>query len=306
MILIVLLYTLFGSSFVLGKMLLTYTTPLFLTGIRMTIGGSLLLAYLFFYSHEHFKFKRKHLFWYIQMILFGIYITYILRFWALNYMEAAKTNFMYNLSPFMSAFFSYLFFNERLTIKKWLGLGIGLMGMLPILMTTSFKEQAVGELFFLSWPEIAVIISVATHTYSWIVMRKLVKHKSYSPMMVNGISMTCGGLLALLTSYAVYDGGPLLDTAHIGEFGLLLTLIIIISNIICNNLYGWLLKRYTATFLAFSGFLSPLSTALFGWLLLGERVTWHFYLSCIIVFIGLYIFYQEELQESAATLSGSV
>lgn len=306
MMLIVLLYTLFGSSFVLGKMLLAYTTPLFLTGIRMSIGGSLLLAYLFFYAHEHLVFKRKHLFWYIQMILFGIYITYILRFWALNYMQAAKTNFMYNLSPFMSAFFSYLFFNERLSMKKWLGLGVGLIGMLPILMTTSFKEQAVGELLFLSWPEIAVIISVATHTYSWIVMRKLVKHKSYSPMMINGISMTFGGLLALMTSYATYDGGPLIDTAHTWKFCVLLALIIVISNIICNNLYGWLLKRYTATFLAFSGFLSPLSTALFGWLLLGEKVTWHFYLSCIIVFIGLYIFYQEELQESAATLSGSV
>lgn len=306
MILIVILYTLFGSSFVLGKMLLSYTTPLFLTGIRMSIGGLLLLSYLFFYAHEHFVFKRKHLFWYIQMILFGIYITYILRFWALNYMQAAKTNFMYNLSPFMSALFSYLFFNERLTAKKWFGLGIGLLGMLPILMTTSFNEQAIGEILFLSWPEIAVIISVATHTYSWIIMRKLVKQKSYSPMMVNGISMTCGGILALLTSYITYDGGPLIDTTHVWEFSVLLVLIIIISNIICNNLYGWLLKRYTATFLAFSGFLSPLSTAVFGWLLLGEKVTWHFYISCIIVFIGLYIFYQEELQESAATLSGSV
>lgn len=297
MILIVLLYTLFGSSFVLGKMLLNYTTPFFLIGLRMSVGGILLLSYLFFYAHEHFVFKRKHLSWYIQMTLFGVYITYTLRFWALNYMSAAKTNFIYNLSPFMSAFFSYLVFNETLSKKKWFGLAIGMLGMLPILTTSSFSEKAFGEFWFLSLPELAAIVSVATHTYSWIIMRKMVKEKSYSPMMINGVSMTCAGLLALLTACSTQNC-QMVAPEHIVTFSILLGLIIIISNIICYNLYGWLLKQYTATFMAFSGFLSPLSTAFFGWLLLGETITWHFYASCLVVFIGLYLFYQEELQEN--------
>jgi drug/metabolite transporter (DMT)-like permease len=288
----------------MGKMLLASTTPFFLNGIRMTIGGLILLTYLFFYAHEHFVFKRKHLNWYLQMIFFGVYITYSLRFWGLNYMQAAKTNFIYNISPFMAAIFSYLFFNERLTGRKWLGLIIGLIGMLPILTTSSFNEKSIGEVTFLSWPEIAVIISVITHTYSWIIMRKLVKEKNYSPMMINGLSMTCGGILALITSYFV-DGTMAIHTDSPARFFAILACIILVSNIICCNLYGHLLKRYTATFLSFSGFLSPLSTALYGWLLLGEKVTWHFYISSIVVFIGLYIFYQEELQETTPDYSNS-
>ncbi|MEX0848885.1 MAG: DMT family transporter [Candidatus Dependentiae bacterium] len=305
MLLIIVLYALFGSSFVLGKLLLSYTTPLFLTGARMTIGGLILLSYLFFYAHEHFKFKRKHIYWYVQMIFFGIYITYSLRFWALNYMPAAKTNFIYNLSPFLSALFSYIVFSEKLSMKKWLGLAVGLVGLLPVLLSTSNLEQQVGEMSFLSWPELAVILSVATHTYSWIIMRKLVKEKSYSPMMINGLSMTCGGILALITSLFV-DGFAPIASGSIGYFFGILGMIILLSNIICYNLYGWLLKRYTATFLSFSGFLSPIFTALYGWILLGEVVTWHFYASCIIVFIGLYLFYQEELQESTALHIGEV
>jgi drug/metabolite transporter (DMT)-like permease len=305
MILIIVLYALFGSSFVLGKLLLSYTTPLFLTGARMTIGGLILLSYLFFYAHEHFKFKRKHIYWYVQMIFFGIYITYSLRFWALNYMPAAKTNFIYNLSPFLSALFSYIVFSEKLSMKKWLGLAVGLVGLLPVLLSTSNLEQQVGEFSFLSWPELAVILSVATHTYSWIIMRKLVKEKSYSPMMVNGLSMTCGGILALITSLFI-DGFAPITPGHIGYFFGILGMIILLSNIICYNLYGWLLKRYTATFLSFSGFLSPIFTALYGWIILGEVVTWHFYISCIIVFVGLYLFYQEELQESTALHIGEV
>ena len=305
MILIIVLYALFGSSFVMGKMLLAYTTPFFLTGIRMTIGGLILLGYLFFYAHEDFVFKRKHLYWYAQMVFFGIYITYSLRFWALNYMPAAKTNFIYNLSPFMSALFSYIVFSEKLSLKKWIGLSVGLLGIIPVLLTSSFSEQSLGEISFLSWPEIAVILSVATHTYSWIIMRKMVKEKSYSPMMINGLSMTFGGLLALITSFFV-DGFAPIKEGHVLYFFGVLSLIILLSNIICYNLYGWLLKRYTATFLSFSGFLSPLFTALYGWVLLGEMVSWHFYVSCIVVFIGLYLFYQEELQETASHYSGEV
>jgi drug/metabolite transporter (DMT)-like permease len=71
--------------------------------------------------------------------------------------------------------------------------------------------------------------------------------------------------------------------------------IILISNIICHNIYGYLLKQYTATFIAFTGFLAPLFSALYGWAFLNERITWHFYASSFIVFIGLAIFYKEEL-----------
>ena len=300
MFLIFLLYALFGSSFVLGKMALSCTTPFFLTGVRMTIGGLILLSYLYIYAREQFKFDWKHLAWYAQMTFFGIYITYTLRFWALGYMSAAKTNFIYNLSPFISALFSYLVLQEKLSSKKFLGLFIGLLGIIPVLLSTSNSEQAIGEVGILSWPEIAVIISVATHTYSWIIMRKLVREHNYSPMMVNGICMTAGGTLGFATSLCLDGLMPIHKGCFAYFFGTL-TLVVIISNIICCNLYGWLLKKYSATFLSFAGFLSPLFTALYGWLLIGEIVTWHFYVSCIIVFIGLYLFYQEELQDIAGS-----
>jgi drug/metabolite transporter (DMT)-like permease len=72
-------------------------------------------------------------------------------------------------------------------------------------------------------------------------------------------------------------------------------LLIAISNLICYNLYGYLLKKYSVTFVSFAGFITPLFTALFGWWYLGEVVTWPFYVSAIIVFAGLCIFNQEEL-----------
>lgn len=289
---IILLYALFSSSFSMGKILLRYTSPIFLTGIRMFIAGLILLGYQYFYANKHFRFKKKHIWFYAQIVIFGIYITYILRFWALDYLTSSKTCFLYNMSPFLSSFYSYIFFHEKMTRKQWVGLCIGLLGLIPILLTTSPGEVSIGEISFLSLPEIAVLISVAMHSYSWIVMRKLVRDKSYSPMMVNGISMTAGGFLALITAF-IFEGW--FPVTNVKPFLGWLTLVILISNIICYNLYGYLLRKYTATFLSFAGFSAPLFAAFYGWIFLSEKVTWNFYISTVIVFIGLYLFYQDEL-----------
>ncbi len=292
MVLIIALYALFGASFPIMKVLVGQTTHAFLVGCRMTIAGMLLLSYQYFHPKEQFTFQKKHWFWYAQITFFGVYLTYMLRFWALNYMPASKMSFLFNLSPFMSSYYSYLFFKEKMTKKQWAGLMIGFLGLIPVLITTSSSELCLGEFAYISWPELAVILGVASHSYSWIVMRKLVKEKSYSPMMINGISMTCGGLMGLITSFAVENRPPIADPLYFWGF---LGLIILTSNIICHNLYGFLLRRYTATFISFAGFLGPIFTAIYGYLLLNETITWHYFVSGTIVFIGLWLFYQDEL-----------
>jgi len=294
MTLIILLYALFASSFPIGKILLGYTKPIFLTGSRMFIAGLILLAYQYFWPTASFRFKKKHWKLYAQIILFGICFNYILRFWALEYMPASKTSFFYNFSPLISSLYSYIIFGEKITKRQWTGLSIGFIGMIPLLMGTSPGEQKFGELFFISLPEIAVLCSVALHSYSWIIVRKLVREKSYSPMMVNGLCMTFGGLLALIIS-PFFEG--IAPVTNVSSFLGWLVLIILISNIICHNLYAHLLKQYTATFLSFAGFLSPIFASLYGWAFLEEKITWNLYVSGAIVLAGLYLFYKDEYEE---------
>lgn len=294
MILIVILYALWAASISSSKELLLYCTPIFMTGARMTIAGALLLAYQYFYAHHHFNFHKKDTYLYAQMIIFGILISYILRFWALEDISATKLMFIYNLAPFTTSLHSYFFLKEKMSSRKWWGMAIGCIGLIPMLLTSSNKEAATGEFYFISWQEFAVFISVITNSYSWIVMRKLVRDNGYSPMMVNGICMFIGGLLALLI--ALPTEGPVYVTSIV-PFMSWLIFIIIISNIICHNLYGHLLRDYSATFLSFAGFMGPLFAALYGRLFFGETVTWHLYVSTIIVFAGLYIFYKDELRE---------
>jgi len=71
-------------------------------------------------------------------------------------------------------------------------------------------------------------------------------------------------------------------------------LLVLIANIIGYNLYGYLLSRYSATFLSFAGFMTPLFAALLGWIFLSEPVSWHFFATMIFVVFGLYLFHERK------------
>ena len=165
--------------------------------------------------------------------------------------------------------------------------------MLPTLIAAAPTEDVAGGIGFISWPELSIIASVSSLAYGWIILRKLIKDKDYPPVLVNGLSMFAGGLLALITSALVESEACVVDSTRFFD---ILALIIIFSNVIGHNMYGWLLRFYTPTFLAFASFLTPIFAAFYAWLLIGETIAWHFYLSTSLVIVGLAIFYHGELK----------
>ena len=70
----------------------------------------------------------------------------------------------------------------------------------------------------------------------------------------------------------------------------------LISNVFCYNLYGFLLKKYTATLLSFVGLLSPIFASLSEWIILGQPPSPILLASTGIVLSGLWIVYQEEIK----------
>jgi drug/metabolite transporter (DMT)-like permease len=301
---VLLLYALFASVFTIAKTGLIYTQPFFLVGTRMLLAGIILLSHQFFIKKQTFSFDRKTWGRLLLLAVFNIYLTNVFEFWGLRYLTSFKTCFIYSLSPFLSALFCYFLFSEKLNSKKWMGLSVGFLGFMPILLSQTSSEEQTGQLFFFSWAELSVMMAAICSVYGWIVLKQLVNEHQLSPLMANGVSMSIGGALALGHSLAVEDWQPF-PVTNFTIFFECTILLILISNLICYNLYGSLLKRYSTTFMSFAGFTTPLFTALFGWLLLGEVVTWPFYLSFAIVFIGLMLFDQEELKQSyqLATLS---
>lgn len=295
LLLVFLCFFIWSTSFTLGKTTLDVSSPIFLTGFRMIMAGVILLGFLFFVKRDEFKITKRQILPLLLLSLMAVYLTNALEFWSLQYLTAGKTCFLYSLSPFVAALLSYLQFKEKMTKRKWLGLMIGFVGFLPVLMYTSGGEGLLGGMLFLSWAEIAMIGAVITSVYGWILLRKLGKDEGMSPLMANGASMLLGGLFAMVHSFFLEEWNPVPVTAW-GGFLQGVFLMILVSNLICYNLYGWLLKRFTATFLSFAGLTTPIFAAFFGWVALGESVAWSFFLSMGIISLGLWLVYGEELR----------
>jgi drug/metabolite transporter (DMT)-like permease len=300
MILVFILFALFASVFTVGKTALEFSQPFFLVGIRMFIAGILLLAYEYFKNPQNIRFRKQDFWAIFKLAVFNIYLTNTFEFWGLQYLSSFKTCFIYSFSPFISALISYFVFSETMTRRKWIGLSIGCIGFLPILFSNEGGENVTGKVFFFSLPEIAVMLACVSSVYGWILLKDIVRNRQYSPLFVNGISMLIGGVIALIHSSITetWNPVPVTDFLIFAECGITL---IVISNFICYNLYGYLLKKYSATFLSFAGFTTPMFTAIFGWIFLSETISIEFYLSVSIVFTGLYLFNQEELKLSTAS-----
>src|SRR5690606_11256957 len=134
-------------------------------------------------------------------------------FWALGYVTSAKACLLYNLSPFITALFSFFLFAEQLRFRQISGLIVGFLGFIPILIAQTPLEQITWHIGFLSWPEIALIFSVTSSAYGWMIMKKRVA-RGYSFIFINGIGMAGGGVLALGLS-CIIEGFPALKQAPV-------------------------------------------------------------------------------------------
>lgn len=293
MYLVFVLYALFASVFTISKTGLEYAQPLFFVGSRMALAGLFLLGYQLCFHRSQCRIHKKNWKQFLGLALFNIYLTNVLEFWGLQYLTSFKTCFIYSLSPFLSALLSFLIFSETLSAKKWMGLLVGVVGMMPVLLTQTTAEERAGQFLLFSWAELAVMGAAFCSVLGWIFLKQLVQKEGYSPVLANGVSMLLGGILSLGHSFAMENWNPVPVRASLPFIECAL-LLILISNLICYNLYGYLLKHYSATFISLAGLSTPFFTAILGWIFLGEHVTWPFALSMLLLSGGLFLFHQEE------------
>lgn len=293
------LFALWSLSFPMGKNILEHISPILFTAIRMTLAGSLLT--LFFVSKKNIYNTSKKQWIAIALLgFFSVYLTNIFEFWSLSHLSSTKTCFLYSLSPFLTAFLSYIHFKEKITPKKCLGLLLGIIGVMPAFFVKTGTEVGFSTFIGFTLPEISMLLAVFFSVYGWIILRLLVKKDQVSPPFANGVSMIVGGLMALVTAFFL-EKDNLLTFSTNSQVPMTaihsLIGVTLLSNIICYNFYGYLLKKCTATFLSFFGLLSPLFASLHGYFFYGEAINWTLLIFMPLILLGSWIFYKEEVRK---------
>ena len=296
MFLLIVMYALLASTFSIAWSVMQYAQPFFTIGVRMVLAGIMLLGYQFVFRRSRFSIAWRDRWLFVQATFFHIFFAFVTEFHALKTVSGAKTALMYNLSPFIAAIFSYVMFREQLSRRQWMGLVIGFLGFIPLLYSQAPTETSLVNAFFISRAEGELLISVVSAVYGWLVVKKLVTRLGYAPVMVNGVAMLGAGVLSLLCSLVIESWSPIpVRLAYIPKFFFEISTLILIANIVYYNLFAWLLRFYTPTFLTFVGFVTPLFAALYDWIFFGKTVSLAFGATALSVFCGLYIFYKDSL-----------
>ena len=304
-------FGLLASAIVTNKVLLYALSPEFLVALRMLAASFFLLLYSYIKPSSRFSSKlvKSYLSLLFVIACFTTFFPSNLKAYALAHMQSSKMAFFGTLDPFVAALLSYVMYNERLSMRKWIGLFIGCIGMCVLIFSRSSVEEQMKAFSVVSYPELAAFSAIIVSRFGWMLAQGLLKADVFRPIQLNSITMFIGGFFSLLlalgraqTSITSLSHAPvaLLHTPPVSfvdpstQLTLLLFYTILIGNVFGYTLYAHVLKWYSATFIALAGFSIPLMVHFLGWLFLGEPLSWTFLCACGITFSGLLIFFSDE------------
>lgn len=296
-------YALFASALSINKLLLASLSVWFFVAIRRLTAGILLFAYN---AHRSPRLRYGHMKHDIGLILgisvLTMFIPSVLKAYGFQHLISSKAALLGSIDPFITALYAYVLWGEKLTRNKLLGMLIAFSGIVILFVTTSPAEQLAGAWWRISLPELAMIGSLVISRYGWILARDLLKTDRYSSSEFNSLLMISSGayalIMSLLLGYCDFCTIPLTPT-FIGFFAYS----VFFGEIAGYTIYGNLLKQYNITFISLAGVSIPLFVHLFGPIILGEHLSLLFFVELGLVFLGMYIFYRDDLKKSVTTKS---
>ena len=284
------------NTFLENSIMSTNSYSLLIPGMRVFGAGTILLM-LYFIKNKSISFDELKQ---LKTVAFYKYATclYVIcvlgSSWSMQYMNPVKACFVFVLTPFMTALILYFFYQEKLTLKKILGLVVGFFAVIPIILASSSEsvQQVSSNLELLSYGVYA--LASTAFAYGWVIYNKEVKTKTTLPsLVVMSAAMIFGGFiilsLFLVTSYSSINTisftpsfwWQFLSFVALTAFG--------------YEFYSVLLQQYSATFLSFASFLQPALALLIGVLFFSQPISMISIGALIALAGGLFLFSQEEL-----------
>lgn len=287
MFLVILVYALLACTFIVAKYAVGLADPLFLIGFRMTVAGTILLLYYYRSNRSVLK-SEPSLSWSdsAQVAFFHVYVAFVLEFWALQYLTVSHTTIVYSLTPFITALFSYVLLGERLSVRQ---VGAVLLGFGGITLSSIMSlPEACGNDFMLL-ATLVLFLAVVSASYAWFIIKKLLD-KGHSLNKINGVSMLYGGIASFVTWGCCNIGSFTQPVADWGLFLLSVGMLILLSNIIVYSLYGFLIQRYSLTFITFAGFLCPIFGSILDYFCFKQPLCIYDIIAIVSVTAGLWLF----------------
>lgn len=217
-------------------------------------------------------------------ILSGINV--MLFYVGLQTSSANAATMIYAGAPLMTAILARQFIAEGINIQKFIGLLVGLGGVLIITLLPALESGQIlsgdlrGNLLYLMAVIVWAVYSIGS--------QKASATHNHSPITISGLSIFTSCLLfGVITLFSwkpsylpkVIEDGLWLTFLHLGIFVTVAPLL----------LYQWTIKLSSATTASLTTYLQPVSSVIFNMIFLGERLTASFVVGGIVIIVGVVI-----------------
>ena len=276
-LLIALFCLLWSYAFVAGKIGVTDCPPLILLAARFSIAGVLILGISWLRrDHWDLTWRDAAVFAVIGVANNALYLG--LGYTGLKTVSAGLGALIVSANPVFTAMLAALFLGESMTLRKVVGLVLGIVGVAFIVWHRMKvgTDSPHGILFTL-----ASLASIVAGT----VLFKLLAPKG-SLWIGNGIQNIAGGLAVMPFAFTLSSVGDIVPSMRLaGAFAFL----VLGGSILAYLLWFHLLKVCGATAASAYHFLMPPLGMLFAYLVLGEHVEFRDLLGIVPIALGIYL-----------------
>lgn len=276
------LAAIWGASFLFMRISVPEFGAINVAFLRVVFGFSGLAVLLIFFKSS-FKFEGK----FKATLILGIInsgLPFLMYSFAAKWLPAGYSAILNATTPLMGAIFGFTFFSEKLTWKKWIGVFLGLSGIM-VITTVGESNTAEGTAFGIA----ACLIATSCYAIAGFLTRRWISNKGGLDAKLVAFGSQIGAVLFLLPFFI----WSITTTPHVHWMQANVWASVIMLGLVCTAfayiIYFKLiadigpLRSLTVTFMI------PPFGILWGYLVLGETITKGFILGAIIICIAVWM-----------------
>nr|WP_299033797.1 EamA family transporter [uncultured Tenacibaculum sp.] len=273
------IYVIWGSTYLLNKIVVTEVSPLLLAAIRFSISGALIMLIAKLLKREIKVTKKQLLNSAIAGFLFLVYGNGMF-VWALKFVDSGFGALLAATQPLFVLLLLRLIDGKKMQRQSIIGVILGIIGMYLLVsqneITTS-KDMLIGIFMIfscvLSWSYGSVFVAKATLPKNFFV-------STGYQMLFAGFFLFIGSVLLKETWSSPLDWSVKAQGA--------MFLLIAFGSIVAFTSFNYLLKIVPTEKVSTSAYVNPVVALFLGWYFLDETLTTQSVIASIVLLSGVY------------------
>lgn len=273
------IYVIWGSTYLLNKILVSEISPLYLAAIRFISAGILIFIIARFLKYDLAISKRQFINTVIAGFLFlaygnGVFV------WALKYVDSGFGALLASTQPLFVLFLMRTLYGQKILPKAIIGVFLGILGMILLVQQQglNFGEN--------SFKGILMIFScVLCWSYASVFVSK--NEFPVNQFVSAGYQMITAGVLLLLASLTLGESW-LAPNQWTVSAQVSMLLLILFGSIVAFTSFNYLLKVVSPEKVATSAYVNPVIALILGWYVLDEQISVQSMIAALILLTGVY------------------